>query len=411
LLKGLVETAGFKDRSKKGKKDFTRERKMGFKQLVYFMLSMIKESTQNALERYFAMNGEETYMSQQAFSEARQKIKWEAFQEMFEFTAATFYKINEVQRWNGYRLSAVDGSKLALPNDQPLRKYFGGSGANKESPTAQGSMLYDILNDVVMDALIEPIKTGEQAQAFEHIKHLQGMESFEGGKELVIFDRGYASRGLIQELMDKEIDYLMRVRRKFSTAIDALGLGEHNIELERGKKRIPVRVIKLELRSGETETLITSLTDRRYGVEEFKQLYFKRWSIETKYDMVKKKLEIENFSGKLVDNIRQDFYAAMVLTNLAADFFREAQAEVEMEQEGQGNKYEYQVNVNHEIGVLKDRLVKTLIEENDKKRGEMFDEIIKLLKKRVIPIRPNRSLSRTAFPRKVKFHHNHKSNC
>ena len=29
---------------------------MGFKKLVYFMLSMIKESTQNALERYFAMN-------------------------------------------------------------------------------------------------------------------------------------------------------------------------------------------------------------------------------------------------------------------------------------------------------------------------------------------------------------------
>ena len=34
-----------------------------------------------------------------------------------------------------------------------------------------------------------------------------------------------------------------------------------------------------------------------------------------------------------------------------------------------------------------------------------------LLKKKLIPIRPNRSLPRAAFPRKVKFHHNHKSNC
>jgi hypothetical protein len=111
---------------------------MGFKKLVYFMLSMIKESSQNALERFFAMNGEETFMTQQAFSLARQKIKWEAFREMFDFTVMTHYKINEIERWNGYRLSAVDGSKLALPADRPLCKYFGGFGANKESATAQG---------------------------------------------------------------------------------------------------------------------------------------------------------------------------------------------------------------------------------------------------------------------------------
>jgi hypothetical protein len=86
-------------------------------------------------------------------------------------------------------------------------------------------------------------------------------------------------------------------------------------------------VIKFLLDSKETETLITSLTDTRYGVEDFKRLYFKRWPVETKYDMVKKKLEIENFSGKLVDNIRQDFYATMVLANVAADFFQEAQVD------------------------------------------------------------------------------------
>ena len=375
------------------------------------MLSMVKESTQNALERYFAMNGEETFITQQAFSLARQKIKWEAFREMFQFTVATYYNINEIERWNGYRVSGIDGSKLALPDDEPLLKYFGGNGANKESPVAQGSMLFDLLNDVVMHALIDPIKTGEQAQARAHIQHLQGLESFVAGKELVIFDRGYPSKELIQWLMDKKIDFLMRVRTKFSKAIDALGLGDHRIELEYGKKRIPVRVIKLELDSKETETLITSLTDTRYGVEDFKRLYFKRWPIETKYDVIKKKLEIENFSGKLVDNIRQDFYAAMTLANIAADFYREAQADVEDEQGRKENKHQYRVNVNHEIGVLKDRLIKTLIEEDDRKRSAMFDEILNLLKKRLIPIRPNRSLSRTAFPRRVKFHHNHKSNC
>jgi hypothetical protein len=384
---------------------------MGFKHLVYFMLSMIKESSQNALERYFAANGDEIWMSQQAFSEARQKIKWEAFQQMFEFTVSKSYEHIEIARWNGYRLSAIDGSMLSLPNDKALLAYFGGHGSTKTSPTARGSILYDILNDIVMAALIDPLKTGEQSQALEHIKQLQGLESFQAWKELVIFDRGYSSRELIHELMDKKIHYLMRVRTKFSLAIDALGFGDHAITLDYHGKQLAVRVVKFLLTSGETETLLTSIDDHSLCTEDFKVLYFKRWPIETKYDMLKKKLEIENFSGRLVDNIRQDFFIAMVLTNVAADFYREAQAEVQAEQEQKENKYRYQVNVNHEIGVLKDRLVKTLLVDDDKKRGQMFGKIMQLLKKRLIPIRPGRSLPRKAFPRKVRFHHNHKSNC
>ena len=202
----------------------------------------------------------------------------------------------------------------------------------------------------------------------------------------------------------------MRVREKFSTAIDALSLGDHVIYLEHGEEKIRVRVIKFLLSSGALETLITDIMDAGIGIQEFKGLYFMRWSIETEYDALKKKLEIENFSGRLVDNIRQDFYATMLLTNLAANFYEEAQEEVDKEQSGKKNKYRYQVNVNHEIGVLKDRLIKTLLEQDGKKRGEMFTQIITLLQKRLIPIRPNRSIPRTK-PRKVKFHHNHKSNC
>ncbi|MDR2785508.1 MAG: hypothetical protein LBB83_06300, partial [Treponema sp.] len=158
------------------------------------------------------------------------------------------------------------------------------------------------------------------------------------------------------------------------------------------------------------ETLITSLTGKSCPFRGFKALYFKRWPIETKYDEVKKKLEAENFSGILADNIRQDFYAAMTLTNIAAGLYEEAQEEVEEGQRGKGNKWKYQVNVNHAVGVLKDRLIVTLLEKDEKARGAMFEEIVKLLKVRLIPIRPNRSIPRRQA-RKVKFHHNHKSNC
>ncbi len=42
------------------------------------------------------------------------------------------------------------------------------------------------------------------------------------------------------------------------------------------------------LPSGEIETLITNFFD--LNESDFKALYFKRWSVEVKYDIVKNKL-------------------------------------------------------------------------------------------------------------------------
>ena len=181
---------------------------MGFKNLLYFILNMVKESSQNALERYFAMQGEDTCMTQQAFSLARQKIKWEAFRELFDYGVEVHYKnyAEEIRRWHGYRVSAIDGIKLSLPNDKPLRAYFGDSNG---SPMAQGSALYDVFNDFVVDARIEPPATDERTLAQLHIKHLQGLESFEEWKELLLFDRGYPSFELIKGLMERKIHYVM----------------------------------------------------------------------------------------------------------------------------------------------------------------------------------------------------------
>jgi hypothetical protein len=411
-IRRLIGKLGFKNKSKKREQDFTRERKMGFQKLMYFMLSMIRESSQNAIERFFIKTGENIHMTQQAFSKARQKIRWQAFRMLFDYGVNVHYVnyADEIQRWNGYRIFAIDGSKLSLPNAPPLRKYFGTSGAGSISPTAQGSILYDVLNKMVVDARIEPMKIDERTVAEKHIRHLQKLESFEEWKELILFDRGYPSFKLIEELLEQKIHFLMRVRVKFSTAIDALCYGDHLVELEQDGQLIPLRVIKFRLSSGEVETLITDIMDKKISVKTFKKLYFMRWPVETKYNEIKNRLEIENFSGRLVDNIRQDFFGTMLLTNLAADFFVEAQEGVEKDQKGKGNKYQYKVNMNHEIGVLKDRLILCLLEDDAQIRQEKFQEIVDLLKKRLIPIRPNRSLPRKT-PRKAKFHHNYKSNC
>ena len=79
-----------------------------------------------------------------------------------------------------------------------MREYFGSCGAGGSSPCAQGSLLYDIGNDLIADALIEPISVDERTLAKRHIEKLVEMESF--GRELILFDRGYASKELIELL-------------------------------------------------------------------------------------------------------------------------------------------------------------------------------------------------------------------
>lgn len=52
-----------------------------------------------------------------------------------------------------------------------------------------------------------------------------------------------------------------------------------------------MRLIRVDLPSGEIEILMTSLLDSQiYPAKIFKELYFLRWKIETFYDELKNKL-------------------------------------------------------------------------------------------------------------------------
>ena len=50
----------------------------------------------------------------------------------------------------------------------------------------------------------------------------------------------------------------------------------------------------------------------------FKVLYHERWFVEEAYKRLKSRLEVENFSGKSVLAVKQDFYAKMMTYNLEA---------------------------------------------------------------------------------------------
>jgi hypothetical protein len=174
--------------------------------------------------------------------------------------------------WHGYRVSAIDGSKIQLPSDPKLRDIFGAAGRNETAVTAQSSCLYDVLNGFIIDARIVPMSTDERSLAMQHMDHLASLPSF--NKELIIFDRGYPSFDLLHYCEDKHVTYVMRLRSKFNLDIDRMNLGSHSYTLKQDGEKVKLRIVKFTLSTGEVETLITNLMDRRMGENAFRKLYF-----------------------------------------------------------------------------------------------------------------------------------------
>ena len=145
----------------------------------------------------------------------------------------------------------------------------------------------------------------------------------------------------------------MRVRRGFNPRIDKMSKGSKVIKLSEGSL---IRAIVFRVACGEGEALITNVEEKELESGVFPERYYKRWPIATKYKEVKQKFELENFSGRLVENIKQDFYAMMRVSNMPTTWLREANRKVAKA-----------------VG--------------------------------------NREVPRKDYLRKPHFHHNHKSNC
>jgi hypothetical protein len=402
----VTETPSTLEQARKKPTYFTRTRKMNFQKAVYFLLNMLNESTQVALNRFFKNIGEEeTHMSQQAFSKTRSHFDHSPFEKMFRRIVQRQYNGEyEINQWNEWKVLAIDGTAIALPNTKELRDIFGVSGIKADSATARGSILYDVLNDRIMDAAIGKYSRSEREFAKDHIAQLANI--CEPEHTIIIFDRGYPSLDLIHCLHQAGLYFLMRVRKKWNLAVDSANQPDSLVKLD---EETIVRVVKFHLSSGDQETLITNLFD--LSAEAFPTLYFYRWPVEAKFDVVKNKLELENFSGRTENAVLQDFWTCMLLANIAAVAKDEANELVREQHSGKDNKYVYIPNLNQLIGSLKDTYIDACFLRSKRQRIKRIKAVIAQIARAVIPIRPGRSIPRPLSPRKSKFHHNHKSNC
>ena len=390
---------------KYSEKDFTRKKKLSFSITLMMISNLIKKSLSLEIVNFVKIfNGysstELSNFTQSAFIQSRNKINPEVFKHLSATLITEYYSDNElsIKRWNGFRVLAVDGSRINLPDTKELETVYGRTKNQTKSGLIQArtSILYDVLNHLVIDSELATLDIGEIPLAKQHL--LKAVKN-----DLIIYDRGYPSFELVYLHYEREVDFLFRVKKNFNNVVKAFmssGKKSEIVEISPGKGKVKesniftkkstvkVRLLSVTLDDGSIEILMTSLLDSDiYKNNIFKKLYFKRWGIETYYDELKNKLKVEYFSGYSNNTILQDFNVAIFISNIQSLIVNELEEEINLKTKG--CKLKYKVNSNLSYGFLKDRIIALFLGNED-----IENELKKLFKEHLIPIRPNRKNKR-----------------
>jgi Transposase DDE domain len=409
--------------------DFTRERKLPFWITTVLILTSWKKSIHNRLNLFFTHLDLVAGMPEaSAFCQARKKIKPELFITLKNETVKFFYDLYEkeglVKRWKGRILCAIDGSIFNIPDTEETRKKYCIQTNQCKEGTVQAlsSFLYDVLNEVCINAVINDKKSEKSFIFSDHAKKFTK-------EAIIIYDRLYADYSVISFHVKGDFDFVIRcpLTSSFkevsnfvkSDCFDKIVTLKVTTKQKKFVKEnglpevVTVRLVKVILSNGTIEVLITSLLDgMTYKLEDFKWLYNKRWCIETCFSRLKNLLEIERFSTKTVIGIEQDFHSLVFLSTLESILIKEDEEKIVKENIEKKRKYEYKINKSVSYTALADHIVDLLLNP-DVPPSKVLNKMSRLFKNGSSPQRPGRQFKRKerTSTQKLRFHKYEKRVC
>lgn len=134
-----------------------------------------------------------------------------------------------------------------------------------------------------------------------------------------------------------------------------------------------------------------------------------RWGTETFYDLLKTRLQLENFTGKTVEAIKQDFFATIYISGLESLLTDQAQSI--LQSRSVHNKYPQQVNRAVSFNTIKNHVIELLFTEPDE--DMLLDKLTLIFLAKPTAVRKNRSFSRSnsSPSKRLLFHKRFKKIC
>lgn len=413
-IKEYITTPG-KLEPHRAKNHFVRKRKLSLFQVIMYLLYTSKASMFQNLSRIREDLGNLDFpdISKQALSKARQFINPALFKELYYLSVDLFYKqLPSRKLWNGYHLFAIDGSKIELSNSKSNFEFFGEMfgypDPNRRFTMGLGSIVYDVLDDYIVHASFQRYLASERSAALEHLHNLEDLNIYQNS--VVIFDRGYYSEDMFRYCVKHQHLCLMRLKQNYNIAKKCSGdiitvlPGNEKDRTEDTK----IRVIEVILNDGTKEYLATNLFDSHISQQMFRELYFYRWPVETKYKELKSRLAIEEFSGATTTSVLQEFYINVLLSNLSSLIKNQVDEEIQITAKST-NKYRYQANRAFIIGRIKTIVPKILCNLFDLSAiDRLYKESLRcrsqIMPGRTFRRKKNKAIGRTHFNnKKVAF--------
>lgn len=331
------------------KTNFKRNKKLSFETMVKAIFGMGSGNLTNEILNFFNCSPDAATAS--AFVQQRSKIKAEAFKDIFKIFSESIS--------SGYsdtmRILAVDGSDLQISsNPKDILSHFSGTNGQKSYNILHLNALYDLKNNIYVDATIE------KAKEFNEHKALVSMINSSNIKNaIVIADRGYESYNNIAHIQEKGWKYLIRIKDKnvgiksgldlpqlpcFDVKISLNLTRKNNKELLKKRNeykyispstkfdflpqktdksqptvfyKLNFRIVRFKISENTFETIITNLDEKEYPPERLKKLYAMRWGIETSFRDLKYTVGMIYFHSKKVMCIQQEIYAHLAMYNFA----------------------------------------------------------------------------------------------
>ena len=273
---------------------------------------------------------------------------------------------------------------------------------------------YNVLNRIYTDVLVQTAADYNEFRACATMIDRSKLENV-----ILVADRGYENYNIFAHAIEKGWKFAIRVKDKNSNGI-ASGLNlppndEFDIDITQifsrkntkttknaGYKWMPVnqvfdylprksdktyelsfRIIRFPIGSNSYEIIITNLDRNIFDVKKIKEIYHLRWGIETSFRELKYAIGLTSFHARKPDFIKQEIYARLLLYNYCELITTHVIKQMK------NNDKTKQVNFTIAIYICREYL--------RNKRNLSPPDVINLIEKHVLPVRPGRK-----DPRKVK---------
>ena len=362
---------------KNPEKDFIRTRKLSFATMIKQIICMGGNTLTKELMDAFGYDPDSVTAS--AFVQQRGKILPQAFEFLLQdFTAVCA----DIKRYKGYRLLAGDGSSLNIAhNSTDPETYYRMKHASQGYNLLHLNALYDLCSKVYVDGIVQP-GMGSEDRGLTALVDRSGIDD----KAIVTLDRGYECYNNMAHIEQKGWHYVIRVKDVLSSAGILSGLtlpteGEFDIPISftltrkqtnavkarpdlykylpkratfdycdlHDNKFYPIsfRVVRVLLPNGEYESLITNLSANAFSPHELREIYRRRWGIETSFRELKHLVGMANFHSKKREFIVQEIFARLVMYNFVSIIA------VAVVIPTGGKKHDYRVNFSHAVIVCR----------------------------------------------------------